>query len=142
VFVERPGVMEFTGQLIVRPLQPSAWEALGVDGPMLAQARAEAAAALANNTVVYYPEVDEYVVTIPPGMNENTYSAQLMTTGLYQYAEPNWRCFPHRRPQRSALQSAVAPREHAIGAPRGMPRVAPGWAARASSSPSPTRASM
>ncbi len=94
VFVERLGVMEFTGQLIVRPLQPSAWQALGVDGPMLAQARAEAAAALANNTVVYYPEVDEYVVTIPPGMNENTYSAQLMTTGLYQYAEPNWRCFP------------------------------------------------
>jgi subtilisin family serine protease len=93
-FVEQPGVMEFTGQLIVRPWQMGEWRAMGLNENELAAARVKAAAALANNTVVYYPEVDDYVVSVPAGMDENTYSGQLMATGLYQYAEPNWRCFP------------------------------------------------
>ncbi len=99
-FIPTPGVLEFSGQLIVRPLQSSAWKAAGLDDATITLKRQSAAAALAANTITYYPEVDEYVVAIPggAGLDENTYSQQLMATGLYQYAEPNWIAFPIATP--------------------------------------------
>ncbi|MBC7773455.1 MAG: S8 family serine peptidase [Pyrinomonadaceae bacterium] len=90
-FVARPGVMEFSGRMIVRPVQ---------QGARQAEPARDAAARLrfAGNTVRYYPEVDEYVVTVPAGMDENTYSAELMKTGDYQYAHPDWICYPDSTP--------------------------------------------
>lgn len=88
-FVARPGVLEFSGRMIVRPAQGAALDA---------KRDAAARARFAQNTVRYYPEVDEYIVTVPAGMDENTYSAQLMKTGDYQYAHPDWTCYPDATP--------------------------------------------
>lgn len=95
-FVAVPGVLEFSGRLIVRPSR-----GLTPDGDAAARAR------LAGLVVRYYPEVDEYVVEVPAapgafdgapyveaGAGENALSRALMETGLYQYAHPNWTCYP------------------------------------------------
>lgn len=91
-FVERPGHMEFSGELTVRPRQD-------VVGSRSDQARARIAALVQD----YYPEVDEYTISIPAsygprGVAENNFAAQLMATGDYQYVEPNWICYPASTP--------------------------------------------
>ncbi len=106
VFVEKPGLLEFSGTLIVRPVQ-------GLDPDRAAAARA----LLADSVVRYYPEVDEYVIGVDPAMppnqradvrslpgtafngpnrgtGENAVSQRLMASGLFQYAVPNWICYP------------------------------------------------
>ncbi|MCC6428595.1 MAG: S8 family serine peptidase [Phycisphaerales bacterium] len=108
-FVARPGNTEFSGQLIVRParnLHPSQDQ--------------EARAALAGMIAKYYPEVDEYVIDVPnaqrsgkagvpsadqSGNLENALSAKLMATGLFQYAVPNWICYPNNTPNDPLLGS-------------------------------------
>lgn len=93
-FVARPGELEFTGMLIVRP-------APGLPADRDARARER----LAGLVLRFHPEVDEYVVSVPgaaadslpggaPGASENRFAAELLATGDYQYAHPNWRCFP------------------------------------------------
>lgn len=91
-FVERAGQMEFSGELTVRPRQDMV-------GSRSDQARARIAALVQD----YYPEVDEYTITIPAtygprGVAENTFAAELMATGDYQYVEPNWICYPQATP--------------------------------------------
>jgi subtilisin family serine protease len=98
LFEHRPGQMEFSGEMIVRPLQSGALAARGLDPLAAAQARARAGNRLAVDTLRYYPEVDEYIVKIPAGEDENTYSARLMATGDYQYAHPNYICYPVGEP--------------------------------------------
>ncbi len=88
LFFEEPGVLEFTGELIVRPRQD-----------LTPAQRARALAGLAANQLKHYPEVDDFVVRVPAmegplGIGENMYAAELMGTGLYEYAHPNWMCFP------------------------------------------------
>ncbi|MCG3121677.1 MAG: hypothetical protein GIKADHBN_00045 [Phycisphaerales bacterium] len=92
-FVERPGDIEFSGQLIVRPLQS------------LDAARSEQARELvAPHVREYFAEVDEYVLNVPGaadaarGEAENAMCSQLMATGLFEYAEPNWICYPLNTP--------------------------------------------
>jgi len=85
-FVSVPGVMELSGRMIVRPKQPSP------------AANAASRARFATNTLRYYPEVDEYVVTVPDGLDETTYAAQLLKTGDYEYAHPDWLCAPTSTP--------------------------------------------
>ncbi len=91
VFIETPGQLEFSGRLIVRPVQ-------GLDADRDAAARAM----IAGSVFRYYPEVDEYVIDAPAaravgdarGSGENALSARLMASGLFQYAVPNWICYP------------------------------------------------
>ncbi len=93
-FTQKPGELEFTGQLIVRPARD------------LSPQQLQQAKALLNDiTLKYYPEVDEYVVRVPaakgdqaPGAGENELSARLISTGLFQYAVPNWFCYPVNTP--------------------------------------------
>ncbi len=98
-FVERPGAMEFSGELTVRPVQ-------GLAGARSATARARIAALVQD----YYPEVDEYTITIPAaygprGVAENAFAAELMATGDYQYVEPNWTCYPVATPNDPSFAS-------------------------------------
>jgi subtilisin family serine protease len=97
-FVNRPGELELSGQMIVRPLQPKALAAKGIAGQAADALRARAAARLARHQLKFYPEVDEYVVKVPQGMTESTYAARLMATGDYQYAHPNYICYPVEAP--------------------------------------------
>ncbi|MBL8759871.1 MAG: S8 family serine peptidase [Phycisphaerae bacterium] len=93
LFVERPGELEFSGQLIVRPRQD-----LSAERSTLARER------LSSMVKNYYPEVDEYTIFVPGadrsarGAGENDLAAELMSTGDYQYAHPNWICYPINTP--------------------------------------------
>ncbi len=78
-FTERPGELEFTGRMIVRPI---------VD------AQATAVSRLEGLVIRDFPETREYVVRVPEGMDENSISRAWMATGDYEYVEPDWLCFP------------------------------------------------
>ncbi|MCC6427206.1 MAG: S8 family serine peptidase [Phycisphaerales bacterium] len=89
-FVARPGVLEFSGQLIARPRQD-----------LTPADRTRAATAINGLVLKYYPEVDEYVLDVTgtanrseAGAAENAQSARLMQTGLFEYVHPNWICHP------------------------------------------------
>ena len=88
------GVQEFTGQMIVRPLQVDALISKNWTLPQIKAARTRIQDRFKFNTVRYHPETDEYVLTVPAGKTESSYATELLDTGDYQYATPNWRLFP------------------------------------------------
>lgn len=83
-FQERPGQLEFSGWMIVRPLMEPKSHARAVDR-------------LRDHLIEYVPQTEEYIISLPPGHDENSYARWLMSTGDYQYAEPDWWCFPTQR---------------------------------------------
>ena len=93
-FVERPGIVEFSGQMIVRPMPLELLAARGVPEVEGARRRARAAARLRPYLIEYVPATDEHVVSLPDGMHENEFARVLRETGDYEYAEPNWLCHP------------------------------------------------
>ncbi|MCG3126640.1 MAG: hypothetical protein CHACPFDD_01491 [Phycisphaerae bacterium] len=92
-FQQRPGELEFSGRLIVRPL-PS------LDAPRAAVARQR----LDGMVIAEFPEVGELVIQLPtdvaaaPGSAENGWAARLLATGDYQYVHPDWICYPTATP--------------------------------------------
>ncbi|MFT7516735.1 MAG: thermitase [Myxococcota bacterium] len=81
-FVEQAGVREFTGRLIVRPLQNES-------------AQLQASNLLSSYGLIEYVDAtNEYVVVVPEGENENNLSQMLMATGFIQYAEPDYMLYP------------------------------------------------
>lgn len=82
-FEAKPGVTEFTGRLIVKPR---------------ANASARAVSALLGSRAKLIEATGEYLVTLPIGLGENAKAALLGASGLFAYAEPDWLCFPLRRP--------------------------------------------
>jgi subtilisin family serine protease len=76
IFVERPGELEFSGLMIVRPLPD------------------KEADECAEQLVLTIPETGELIVAVPESHDENSYAQWLMATGNYQYVEPDWLCFP------------------------------------------------
>ena len=81
-FVEQAGVREFTGRLIVRPLQNET-------------TRDQASQLLSSYGLIEYVKAtDEYVIILPEGQSENSLSQVLMDTGLIQYAEPDYMLYP------------------------------------------------
>ncbi len=94
MFVERPGLQEFSGQLIARPVQDNDWakRGVGLDG---ARAKAQAAkdAALKHELVEYVWQTDEYVLGVGLGAEERV-ARELLDTGLFQYVHPNWIVYP------------------------------------------------
>lgn len=93
-FIQEPGVLEFSGEMMVRPKQVRDLERQGATLREIQAVRSLARGLVADHTVTYYPEVDEYIVRVPFGFDENTYGAYLMSTGVFQYATPNWICYP------------------------------------------------
>ncbi len=88
VFVEQPGELEFSGQMIARPVQGQVMKSEA------AKAHLEA-----NYTILKYrPAVDWYVIAVPEGQTENTVAQTLMNTGLFEFVEPNWICHPVATP--------------------------------------------
>ncbi|MCK6476165.1 MAG: S8 family serine peptidase [Phycisphaerales bacterium] len=98
LFVERPGSMEFSGHLVVRPSQ----EQRHSRSPLVRAKDAAARQRLAAITVKYYPEVDEYIVRVPAGeprgAGEQMLAAELLSTGDYEYVVPDWTLYPVATP--------------------------------------------
>jgi thermitase len=93
-FQEIPGLQELTGRLIVRPLQT---EALMEQGYSLQQAelmQVSAKERLHGLVREYIGPNDEYVINLPEGMSEGIMASNLLATGEYQYAEPDWMLYP------------------------------------------------
>jgi len=93
-FAQQAGSLEFTGSLIVRVRR-------GLAAPEEAAARALMTGLSARQNEA----VDYYIVEAPvsrgaerPGDAENALSRSLMATNLFEYAVPNWMCFPLETP--------------------------------------------
>lgn len=97
-FRPRPGVLEFTGELIVRPKQMKELATSGISLSEIRRVDNEARTRLSSRTKEYVKSVDEYIVRVPAGSNENRYANELLATGQYQYVQPNWKCFPVATP--------------------------------------------
>ncbi|MEQ1932316.1 MAG: S8 family serine peptidase [Fimbriimonadaceae bacterium] len=93
-FINQPGNMEFSGRMMARPVQVLDLLEKGVPYQTATRRHDAGAAHLKRYAIQYYGATDEFVIDIPWGMNENTFSAQLMATGNYQYVEPNWTVYP------------------------------------------------
>jgi len=114
------GQREFSGRLIVRPLQMPDAAARGLSEAQArvlgAVARREAAALGIERE---FPEVEEWLVRVPPGQTENGVAARLMATGAFSYAEPDWILFPvecSNDPQLSQQWHHAADRLNSCGA--------------------------
>ncbi|MBC8406780.1 MAG: S8 family serine peptidase [Planctomycetes bacterium] len=81
-FVEQPGHLELSGRMIARPVQNNEL------------ARDQALAQIEGLIVLNYPEVDEWIVLVPEGEDENSFAAQLITTRNWEYVHPDWICYP------------------------------------------------
>jgi len=92
-FVAVPGDREFSGRLIVRPLQHAALAAAGF-GELAGAVRAVALRELARLGPSRHVEAtDEFLVTVPLG-TEGVAARALLQTMTFQYAEPDWIVFP------------------------------------------------
>ena len=93
-FVERPGELELTGRMIVRPFDVAEWVNTGL-APAVAKQTVRAAVALLGASVVQHiPATGEYLLTLPAGENEDSFARRLLASGRFHYAHPDWLCFP------------------------------------------------
>jgi len=93
VYEEHSGVMEFSGEMIARPmLREQLLAQVGAKNAdrLLSRARS----VVKGMTLRYYRETDEYILRIPFGFDENSLSSYLMGLGGFQYVEPNYICYP------------------------------------------------
>jgi subtilisin family serine protease len=97
-FVEVPGRMEFSGCLLVRPVQAATPSADASQHDAQAQRSAQARTLIAPNVVEYIADLDTFVVAVPQGSDENRYAAQLLDTDLFEYATPDWILYPLASP--------------------------------------------
>ncbi len=118
IYVEKPGSTEFTGRLLVRPRPIDAPDLAIPGATMMRLAAARSRLALNGMRIVqYWPETDEYLVEVAPagavalmlpgarGHDENARARELLKTGDYQYAQPDWLCFPTATPNDSLYSS-------------------------------------
>jgi PKD repeat protein len=92
-FVAVPGVREFSGRMIARPLQRGALVAAGL-GPVADAVRSVALLELSKiGPATRVPATDEFLLAIPAGA-ENVVAGHLMQTGAFQYVEPDWILYP------------------------------------------------
>ncbi len=95
-FVEIEHQREFTGQMIVRPLQmKQLQQEQRMSQKKASQIHQQAADAIAAYALrEYVTATDEYIIFVPAGQTEADVANDLMATDLFQYAEPNWRVYP------------------------------------------------
>lgn len=82
-FAARPGELELTGRLIVRAKE----------------GEFEAARVLLGDALLAdAPAVRHLRVSVPSGAGDEVFAAALMATGIFEYAHPDWLCFPAGAP--------------------------------------------
>ncbi len=93
-FIERPGKLEFSSQMIVRPIQSASLIRRGLGVQQVEQIRQRAVARIDKQIIEKVSLTDEYIINLPAGETENSFAVSLMATGDYQYVVPNWFCYP------------------------------------------------
>jgi thermitase len=93
-YTQIKGVKEFSGQMIARPVQVTQMLERGMQYSQILALQRTARNLVAPLTKKYVNATDEYIIDIPAGKDENKLSAELMSTGAFQYVEPNWTVYP------------------------------------------------
>lgn len=100
------GQKEFSGRLIVRPVQAEVWQSQSLSGREVALRDSMARTLIEQYPLMeYVGQTDEYIIFVPQGKTENEVSQSLMETGLIQYAEPDWIVYPLDCPNDSRFGS-------------------------------------
>ena len=101
-----PGDHEFSGRLIVRPVQANQWRTTGLSDQQIQQRSEQAVAALNQYPLIEYVwQTDEYIISVPEGQTENQVANALLATSNFQYAEPDWILYPLDCPNDSRFNS-------------------------------------
>jgi len=112
-FTQIQGVREFSGRLIVRPLQPSAITPGKLTFAQYKTRRARGVSRVTKQSIVhYYPETDEYIVKVTQGKTDSEMARELAASGDYAYVTPDWIVYPTREPN-------VAPHDDEVSASMG-----------------------
>ncbi|MFQ5748489.1 MAG: S8 family serine peptidase [Planctomycetota bacterium] len=98
LFSERPGSLELSGRLLVRPLQAASLQGQGRTLRQAAVAHARAVALLEPFRLRLLEEADLHVVRVPRDMNDGAFARRLLATGAFEFVEPDWICFPQKVP--------------------------------------------
>lgn len=93
-FVERPGEMEFTGRLLLRPKSARELAADGVRGLAIERRRTDAVDRIAPLVVEHAAGPDRWTIEVPAGHDESSFAAELLKTGDYAWVHPDWMLFP------------------------------------------------
>lgn len=104
-FKEIKGVQEFSGRLIVRPLQADKLAEQGMTSRQIDEMRFEADLLARRTALRYIPETDEYIIAVPEGSNEQMTADWLMRTGVFQYVEPDYTVYPAATPNDAQYSS-------------------------------------
>ncbi|MGA1224448.1 MAG: S8 family serine peptidase [Phycisphaerales bacterium] len=106
LWIEVPGVKEFSGVMVARPLQAGDADALGLSLQQF-NARLDGAVAMLSNFTIlrYVPETDEYLFEVPFGSTENTIASRMLASGNFQYVEPDWTVYPVACPNDTSFAS-------------------------------------
>lgn len=104
-FKEIKGVQEFSGRLIVRPLQADKLAERGMTSHQIDKMRFEADLLARRTALRYIPETDEYIIAVPEGSNEQMTADWLMRTGVFQYVEPDYTVYPTATPNDAQYSS-------------------------------------
>lgn len=84
--------------MIIRPVPIATWVSRGYSLSAAVARFDRASGRISSYTIRRYADVGEFVTRIPSGYNENSFSINLMGTGDYEYAIPNWRIYPVTTP--------------------------------------------
>lgn len=97
-WTEEEGRREFTGKMVVRPLQVEHWMERGFSRQraeeLYAEATAYTARAVGEYVYRYFERMDEYWFNVPQGRTENDLGEELIATRYYRYVCPNWKTYP------------------------------------------------
>lgn len=82
-FAEKVGVRQFTGQMIIRPIQVEQGIKKGLSNQKIAKLRKSAVNRINSLTKVkeYVWQTDEYIVFLKAGVTENDLAKKLLATG-------------------------------------------------------------
>ncbi|MBL0868967.1 MAG: S8 family serine peptidase [Phycisphaerales bacterium] len=93
--VNRPGELEFSGQVIVLPRTIEQIAAAhGVDHAQAQGLLDEAVAAFEARVVQRVESTGEMIVRVPAGIDDAAYCLSLRETGLFAFVTPDWLCYP------------------------------------------------
>lgn len=94
-FEEVAGQREFSGWMIARPMQVADLQQRGVSHEQ-SEALHLAGHIMMSGFQVheFVPATDEYIFAVPARSSENLVARELMSTGAFQYVEPDWTVYP------------------------------------------------
>jgi len=98
LYREYPGVIEFTGTMVARPLQVEHWRKMGFSEEQSRERHRQATEyiieTLGEHIYRYSERMDQYWFGVPEGRTENDLGEELLASGYLRYVCPNWKTYP------------------------------------------------